>query len=40
MASEREKMLAGELYDALDPDLVPRRARARDLCQALNVTRE
>jgi maltose O-acetyltransferase len=39
MASEREKMLAGELYDALDPELVAARARARDLCQALNVTR-
>src|SRR5690349_7701590 len=40
MASEREKMLAGELYDALDPELVARRARARDLCQALNATSE
>jgi len=27
MRSEREKMLAGELYNALDPELVsPRRA--------------
>ncbi len=33
-------MLAGEMYDALDPDLVARRARARDLCQTLNATRE
>src|SRR5690348_5668893 len=33
-------MLAGELYDALDPDLVRDRDRARDLCQALNTTRE
>ncbi len=40
MPSEREKMLAGELYDALDPELVAGRARARDLCQALNATRE
>ena len=40
MATEREKMLAGELYDALDPELVARRARARDLCQSLNATRE
>jgi maltose O-acetyltransferase len=40
MPSEREKMLAGELYDALDPELVAARARARDLCQALNATRE
>ena len=40
MPSEREKMLAGELYDPLDADLVAARARARDLCQALNATRE
>jgi maltose O-acetyltransferase len=38
--TEREKMLAGELYDALDPELVAARARARDLCQTLNATRE
>ena len=38
--TEREKMLAGELYDPLDPELVAGRARARDLCQALNATRE
>lgn len=40
MKSEREKMLAGELYDALDPELAAARTRARDLCQALNATRE
>jgi maltose O-acetyltransferase len=40
MRSEREKMLAGELYDALDPELVTARNRARDLCRALNRTRE
>jgi maltose O-acetyltransferase len=40
MRSEWEKMLAGELYDALDPDLVAARNRARDLCQTLNATRE
>ncbi len=40
MPSEREKMLAGELYDPLDPELVAGRERARDLCQALNATRE
>jgi maltose O-acetyltransferase len=38
--TEREKMLAGELYDAMDPGLVASRVRARDLCQALNATRE
>jgi len=40
MRSEREKMLAGELYDALDPELVRAREHARDLCQELNATRE
>ncbi len=40
MPTEREKMLAGELYDPFDPELVAGRARARDLCQALNATRE
>lgn len=40
MATELQKMLAGELYDPLDPELVVARARARDLCQALNATRE
>ena len=38
--TERQKMLSGELYDALDPELVAARARARDLCQALNATSE
>jgi maltose O-acetyltransferase len=38
--TEREKMLAGGLYDPLDPGLVAARERARDLCQALNATRE
>ncbi|MGZ8456690.1 MAG: sugar O-acetyltransferase [Gemmatirosa sp.] len=40
MSTEREKMLAGELYDPNDPELVSGRGRARDLCQALNATRE
>jgi maltose O-acetyltransferase len=38
--TEREKMLAGELYDPLDPELAAARDRARDLCQELNATRE
>jgi maltose O-acetyltransferase len=38
MATEREKMLAGALYDALDPELVRLRYRARDLCRDLNAT--
>jgi maltose O-acetyltransferase len=33
-------MVAGELYDPLDPDLVARRRRARNLCQRLNATAE
>ncbi len=33
-------MLAGELYDPFDPELVAARMRARDLCQDLNATRE
>jgi maltose O-acetyltransferase len=33
-------MLAGELYDPLDAGLVSARERARDLCLALNGTRE
>jgi len=38
--TEKQKMLAGELYDALDPELVKARERARNLCQDLNATRE
>lgn len=33
-------MLAGELYDPMDAELVRMRDRARDLCQSLNATRE
>lgn len=40
MKSEREKMLAGELYHPHDPELIQARIRARDLCQDLNATRE
>jgi maltose O-acetyltransferase len=38
--SQQQKMLAGELYDSLDPELVAARNRARDLCQSLNASRE
>ena len=35
--TEKDKMLAGELYDANnDPDLIAERARAKDLCFKLN----
>jgi len=40
MTSQRDRMLAGELYDPLDPELVAARARARDLCWALNASQE
>jgi maltose O-acetyltransferase len=40
VSSERLKMLAGEMYDPFDPELVAARERARDLCQDLNATRE
>jgi len=40
MRTEREKMLAGELYNALDPELSRARDLVRDLCQTLNATRE
>lgn len=40
MRTEREKMLAGELYDALDPELVADRYRVRDLCQKLNASND
>lgn len=36
MLTEKEKMLAGEMYDAMDPELVAGRRRARELCKALN----
>ncbi len=38
MLNERDKMLAGELYDAADPELLRLRARARELCWAYNAT--
>lgn len=38
--AEWMKMIAGELYDPLDGELVRARERARDLCQDLNATRE
>ena len=37
MTTEREKMIAGELYDPLDPELAAARVRARELCQRLNA---
>ena len=40
MPTERDKMLAGQPYDPLEAELVADRTCARDLCQALNATRE
>ena len=40
MNTEREKMIAGELYEPRDAALVADRARTRDLCWALNATSE
>ena len=38
MRSEKEKMLSGEFYDPLDPQLSAERRRARLLSKALNET--
>ncbi|MBB6612167.1 hypothetical protein H7F15_14045 [Pontibacter sp. Tf4] len=40
MKTEKQKMLAGELYDALDPQLSEERTKARLLLQQLNNSRE
>src|SRR5438876_326197 len=40
LATDEKTMIAGELYDPLDPELVRARDRARNLCHDLNVTRE
>ena len=40
MATEWDRMRAGELYDPFDAELVAARTRARNLCQDLNTTRE
>lgn len=37
---EWDRMVAGELYDPLDAELVRAREQARDRCQELNATRE
>jgi maltose O-acetyltransferase len=38
--TQLQRMLAGELYDPNDPELVERRALARERCQALNASSE
>ncbi|MDQ8730016.1 sugar O-acetyltransferase [Bradyrhizobium sp. LHD-71] len=37
MPTARDRMLSGQPYDALDPELVAARSRARELCQQLNA---
>ena len=36
--TEREKMLAGELYDCSDPELLAQWHKAKDLVRAYNQT--
>jgi maltose O-acetyltransferase len=38
MATEKQKMLSGELYDPADPELVADRDRVRALCHAFNFS--
>ena len=38
MSTEREKMLAGHLYDPNDPELAEARMIARDRCHVLNAS--
>lgn len=40
MATQHQRMLAGETYDPFDPELVASRTLARDRCQQMNATRE
>ena len=40
MQSQRDKMLAGELYNAQDPELVAARRRAQSLCRRIHALEE
>jgi maltose O-acetyltransferase len=40
MLSEKDKMLAGELYNSADPALVLERRRAREILRLYNATRD
>ncbi len=40
MKTELQKMIAGEMYEPQDPQLGRMRETARDLCWALNATKE
>ena len=37
MKSEFEKMINGELYNSIDPDLVNKRLKVRDLAMRFNA---
>ena len=37
MRTQKQRMLAGELYNSSDPELIAERLRARELCQKLNA---
>ena len=38
--TEKEKMLAGQLYCAETPELTAERTRAHELCRQFNLTTE
>ena len=40
MVTEKEKMIAGEMYDAADQQLIGERRRARNLCKTLNESHD
>ena len=40
VASEKQKMLAGDMYDPTDPQLTAERRRARNLCKSLNESHD
>jgi len=40
MKTEKEKMLAGVMYDVTDPQFTDERRRARDLCKSLNKSHD
>lgn len=40
MKTEKDKMMAGELYDSLDLELLQDRERCRNLCKRLNDSLE
>ena len=38
--TEKEKMISGKLYNAMDPELVEDRQKAKKLCNKINNTDE